>query len=217
MLSSNTAVTSPRSIATRARLQAAALDLFEQRGYQAVTVQEIAAAAGVSHMTFFRHFSSKERVLLDDPFDPVIADAVAAQSPRLSEVERVARGFLSLAPLLGSELTDSARRGLAIAAGVPEVQAGMAKNTAATERAIVERAALPDRESELRIAAAACLAAITTALLEWAGRSSRQPLRKVVTDAVLIVVPSLAGVDVPAFTVDEVASRSGHQAVGSVS
>lgn len=207
VLPSNTRAPSARSIATRARLQSAALDLFEQRGYQSVTVQEIAAAAGVSHMTFFRHFASKERVLLDDPFDPVIADAVAAQPPQLSEIERVARGFLSLAPLLGNELTDSARRGLAIAAGVPELEAGMAKNTAATVRAIVERSGLSRRrKARLRIATSACLAALTTALLEWAGQNSRQSLRKVVTDTMLILVPSLAEVDVPPFVPEEPAS-----------
>ena len=64
---------------THARLQYVALDLFERRGFDATTVAEIAEAAGVTPMTFFRHFPSKSQALLEDPYDPVIAAAVAGR------------------------------------------------------------------------------------------------------------------------------------------
>jgi AcrR family transcriptional regulator len=47
----------------RCRLQEAALELFEARGYEPVTAADIAAAAGVTQRTFFRHFSDKREVL----------------------------------------------------------------------------------------------------------------------------------------------------------
>ena len=58
-------------------LQRSALELFLRDGYDATTVAAIAGAAGVSQMTFFRHFPTKESVVLDDPYDPVIAERVA--------------------------------------------------------------------------------------------------------------------------------------------
>jgi AcrR family transcriptional regulator len=47
----------------RARIEAAALDLFEQQGYAATTVEAIATAAGVARRTFFLHFPSKDAVV----------------------------------------------------------------------------------------------------------------------------------------------------------
>ena len=61
-----------RATATRRLLQEHALRLFSERGFDDVTVEEVARAAGFSHMTFFRHFPTKDAVVLDDPYDPVL-------------------------------------------------------------------------------------------------------------------------------------------------
>ncbi|GAB1813036.1 TetR/AcrR family transcriptional regulator [Mycobacterium sp. MUNTM1] len=51
--------------AIRAELRRAAHRLFTERGYDAVSVDDIAAAAGLSRRTLFRHVASKEDLLLD--------------------------------------------------------------------------------------------------------------------------------------------------------
>jgi AcrR family transcriptional regulator len=45
------------------RLQAAALELFVERGFEQTTVQDIAVRAGLTERTFFRHFADKREVL----------------------------------------------------------------------------------------------------------------------------------------------------------
>jgi AcrR family transcriptional regulator len=51
---------------TRERLQRSALERFRDDGFEATSVAEIAAGAGVTERTFFRHFPSKEAVLFQD-------------------------------------------------------------------------------------------------------------------------------------------------------
>lgn len=61
----------------RERLSAAALALFDERGYEHSTVDDIAELAGVGRMTFFRAFPSKDDVILPD--HEVILAAVRAR------------------------------------------------------------------------------------------------------------------------------------------
>ncbi len=199
MLVTNIRTVTPR-IETRERLAAAALDLFEVRGYDATTVEDIARAAGVSHMTFFRYFPTKESVLLGDPFDPVIAASVDAQAASLPPIERIARGFLEALRHIGEafppEVSADVRRRIRIAAAVPSLRAGIVENNRETEDAIVGAlAAAGTTEGEARIAAAACLAAATAGLMSWAVGDSNATLARTVTDAVLVVVPHLKGAE----------------------
>ena len=64
---------------TRERLQATALQLFAERGYDETTVAEIAAAAEVTERTFFRHFADKREVLFagQDDFSGMFTGPVA--------------------------------------------------------------------------------------------------------------------------------------------
>src|SRR4051794_35723713 len=69
------------------RLQAAGLELFEERGYEQTTVEEIAARAGLTERTFFRYFADKREVLfsgsteLEEVMTKTIAEAPHGRPP----------------------------------------------------------------------------------------------------------------------------------------
>lgn len=158
-----------RAAETRQRIQDIALELFTARGYDNVTVDEIATAAGVSHMTFFRNFPTKESVVASDPYDPLIAAQVAEQPSDLSAIERVRRGLMVVTESIDDYMSATTRTRIDIGIGNPKLRAVMWENTHETEDAIV--AALVGTGTEpfaARIAAGACLGAIMAALLEWA-------------------------------------------------
>jgi AcrR family transcriptional regulator len=68
---------------TRARISEVAARLFLERGYDAVTVAEIAKEAGVSSVTVFNHFPRKEDLFLDRASDAVelLRAAVRERTP----------------------------------------------------------------------------------------------------------------------------------------
>lgn len=52
--------------------------LFLDRGYADTTVADVAAAAEVSSMTVFRHFPTKEALVLSDDYDPAIVARITS-------------------------------------------------------------------------------------------------------------------------------------------
>lgn len=82
------------------RLQAAAMELFHERGYDRTTVADIAARAGLTERTFFRYFSDKREVLFSRTKDleTVIVDAIAAAPAGLAPLDAVALGLEATAP-----------------------------------------------------------------------------------------------------------------------
>ncbi|MFJ9824032.1 TetR family transcriptional regulator [Streptomyces sp. NPDC101160] len=79
----------------RRELATAAMELFATKGYEATTVDEIAAAAGVARRTFFRHFRSKEEAIFPDHDDTLVrAEAVLnAAPPHEHPLDTVCRGI----------------------------------------------------------------------------------------------------------------------------
>jgi AcrR family transcriptional regulator len=61
-------------------IRRAALDLFSERGFDAVSVTDIAERAEVGRTTFFRYFGDKQEVLFSDPA-PTVAEAPRDVAP----------------------------------------------------------------------------------------------------------------------------------------
>ena len=88
-----------RGARTRHTLEKAALRLFVKKGFDETTIEEIAESAGVSGRTFFRHFATKEDVLVGDQaaFRESLARGFAARPEGEPVLESVKQALLTLA------------------------------------------------------------------------------------------------------------------------
>ncbi|NUP07845.1 MAG: TetR family transcriptional regulator [Polyangiaceae bacterium] len=86
----------------RERLEAAAMELFQTRGYVATTVQDIAAQAGLTERTFFRYYTDKREVLFGrtEELQALIVDAVGKAGPATPPLDSVVGALEAVAPIL---------------------------------------------------------------------------------------------------------------------
>ena len=83
----------------RNRIEAAALELFAERGFESVTVSEIAARAGLTERTFFRHFADKREVLFGGQSELLefMAQTIVATPQNVAPLDAVVRAFARVA------------------------------------------------------------------------------------------------------------------------
>jgi AcrR family transcriptional regulator len=154
-----------KRLETRNGLAAVALELFAERGFDAVTVNDIADRADVDPSTFYRHFGSKEAVIFSDLGDWTgqLRDAVRAQPAELSLLEAMRMGIKNLAALLMVDM-DNERHRAELTESSPSVRAqGLAVREALINEvalAIAERMVVdPARDSRPYLLAASCILA----------------------------------------------------------
>ena len=161
-----------KKAATKQSIQEHALRLFNEKSYDATTVEEIAAAAGVSHMTFFRYFPRKEAVVEYDEYDPVIEELIAARPPH--EAPLTALHHAITAGLKQILTTDReallTRTRLVLRNPVLRSRNLLAQDTTRDlfARALARRADLAEPDLAATVQASAALGAMAPALTAWA-------------------------------------------------
>ena len=82
-----------KRLATRQAISVVADRLFRERGFEHVTVDEIAAAADVGRMTVFNHFARKEDMFFDRDAEgrEILLDALRQRDPAVSPIETLRR------------------------------------------------------------------------------------------------------------------------------
>ncbi|MFJ6082284.1 TetR/AcrR family transcriptional regulator [Streptomyces sp. NPDC092369] len=121
------------------RLSRAALELYEERGFEDTTVAEIAERAGLTKRTFFRHFPDKREVLfpLSARIHQTIVDAMAAAPPELSPLAVVLEGYGAAVDMVNTAHANARRRRAVIVAN-PELQERQLTKFAQTSTAVAE-------------------------------------------------------------------------------
>ncbi|MFI9582373.1 TetR/AcrR family transcriptional regulator [Streptomyces sp. NPDC052236] len=182
---------------TQRTIQAHAVRLFTERGYDATTVADVAEAAGVSPMTVYRHFPTKEDLVLVDQHDRLVAERIAASSGEQPLVRRIGSALVDSATTLtgtggghGGGPTVNERFLLArlrLMISTPALRARHLDNHYALQQAIVNALGGdemdPDAAFRAQAAASACLAALHTALVRWAEDDGQTELPELITKA----------------------------------
>ncbi|MET8993923.1 TetR family transcriptional regulator [Amycolatopsis sp. Hca4] len=145
---------------TADRLRKAALELYAEHGYDAVTITQIAERAGITRRTYFRYFPDKREVLFAgaEQLPPAVFEAVLAAE----EGESPLRTALTALAEVGTQVTqlvDPSPQRRAVIAATPELRERERSKGAAMTTAI--RDALEKREVPPELAKPAAQVAAT--------------------------------------------------------
>lgn len=106
------------------RLRTAAIELFLERGYENVTVAQIADRAGLARRTFFRYFTDKRDVLFSgsERLPGLLAKTLGRADPELTPFQALLTALADVGAVLGAQVASHAAQRREIIARSPELQ-----------------------------------------------------------------------------------------------
>lgn len=164
------------------RLVLAALELFEEQGYDDTTVMAIARRAELTKSTFFRHFSDKREVLFGgDTMGALLVAGIADAPPSSGPLEAIACALDALGAdtFMRSNREFSARRRAVISAhpALQEREALKGLELTASMTEALKQRGVP--EMTARIAAEMGALGLRTAYERWSDQAASEPFADV--------------------------------------
>jgi AcrR family transcriptional regulator len=160
--------------------------LFQEKGFEAVSVGTLAKEAGVSVPTFYAHFPGKEHVVLQLPAPEQMAELAAGQPADLPLADRVRRAAHAWLSAWSPEMVEDILARWRIVAATPALR-NRAAEFERTTAGMLAGAMPGDGRTTLSSAEAvvvnAHLAAYTSALLTWADGDGQEDLAELVDHA----------------------------------
>lgn len=167
---------------TRTTLAAAALELFEEKGFVATTIEDITERADVARRTFFRYFPTKEAVLFPDASeyeDRLLATLDALEPP--FTMGRLLDAFADGATSIEDDVELQRRRAaVAVANHLDLFDTAMSSVVTIRDtivRHLAERTGLPDTDRVLLFGVSLGLFAMAHAFVRWAAGETDGTLR----------------------------------------
>jgi AcrR family transcriptional regulator len=187
---------SRRRAETNRRIYEVAMELFTERGYEEVSVSEIATAAGVSVPTFYAHFSNKEHLVLPLPDRPSVQGMLASQPPGDSVFVTVRDAMLGwLDSYRGRDREDLLAR-WRVVVSTPGLRLRAAEYERTTAEMVLESlppaAVAEPRKLATELIVTALFSSYTLILLRWAEEGGVRALREV-ADEVLTTLRDMGG------------------------
>jgi AcrR family transcriptional regulator len=171
---------------TRAAIQTHALRLIAEQGYEATTVEQIAEAAEISPSTFFRYFPTKEDVVVEDGYDPMILAAFEAAGTAERPLTRLRAAVREVLSMIGDEEAQILERTQLIFA-VPALRARTLQNMLSTmdllAGTLARASGLPADDRRVRIFTGAIVGAWMVVLVRWAEGNGEERLAEILDEA----------------------------------
>jgi len=172
-----------RHLETKQLLVETAFDLFVERGFTNVSMEEVAQAAGVSRSTLYRRFPTKEDLVFDVPTRWIVVfdDAVEALPPDASTADAIGRPVLAVAGHIDQH-EEIVRTAYQILEQSPTLQQSGLVTAPWLRRiaAIFTRFSTADQETSL-VLAGAYFGAIDAMILHWATTDATTPVTEKAT------------------------------------
>ena len=170
---------------SRGRLEQAALALYAERGFENTTVAEIAARAGLTERTFFRHFTDKREVLFwgAGALQDSLVTAVEAAPDAATPIDAVVAAVEGCG-ILFQERHENARQRQHVIAANTELRERELIKLASLASALADalrRRGVPDPAANL--AAEAGIAVFKVAFEHWVTKGSPQDLPQLIRDS----------------------------------
>jgi len=169
----------------RGRLEQAALALYGERGFEQTTVAEIAARAGLTERTFFRHFADKREVLFAGAgtLQEFLVSTLASTPDSAAPIDAVAAALEAAGALL-QERSEYARQRQAVIAANAELQERELIKLASLASALagaLRRRGVTDPAASL--AAEAGIAVFRIAFERWISETSQADLPQLIRES----------------------------------
>ncbi|MFC7384931.1 acyl-CoA-like ligand-binding transcription factor [Sphaerisporangium rhizosphaerae] len=165
---------------TRRTIQEHAMRLFVEQGYDSTTIEQIAEAAEISPSTFFRYFPTKEDVVIQDDYDPVIAAAFVAQPATLTPLAALRATIRQVFDEVFPQEKDTMLRRIELVWSIPALRARQVEGQIATmatlRNAIAQRTGVPEDDFRLRVFTGAVMGAWMAAIELWIESEGTEPL-----------------------------------------
>lgn len=170
-----------RRVLAMRRAQAAALDLIEAHGFDAVTIESVAARAGVAPATIYRNFGTKERLVLWDEYDPMLFEAIRERLPTASLRAATLEGAVAALGAIYTEDAARIRRRAKIITTHPALMAATSADRAALTGGLaalfLEARACRDALAA-EVVAGALVVALEAGVRAWVGEGDDVPLAR---------------------------------------
>jgi AcrR family transcriptional regulator len=184
-----------KKLKTRRAIRTAAFGLFVEQGYEATTVDQIAAAADVSPSTFFRYFPTKEDLVISDDYDPLMEASFRARPADEPLVDAIRAAMIGpLRQVLASEHDEMLLR-MRLLRDVPAIRARSVVEQQRTAdmmcRLLAERTGADPGGLAMRAVVAAVLATASEAVLYWAERDGEEDMADLLDAALTALADAL--------------------------